>query len=326
MTSDRPGSRRLAAGLPSAIAVLLLGATFGCAGPPALTSELELEANPSGRVPLGALLRFTTDRPAQVRLTLDTGDTRDEVTPTAGFATEHEVMVLGARPDRTNVVEVTLVGEDGQETAAGAVDFATPPLPDVFPPIEVLTSRPARMEPGVTLVPFFRWEGSNPEPVDDWGLIVALDAHGEVVWYYQSEHEVGEPLPISTGNLLYQSTTAGLMYEVDMLGRVQRTWHTRYAPEEKRQPGSIPITAGDTLHHDVLEMPSGNFLAVSTEVRQMDWADSPAPDAEVKERNVIGDVLIEFRPDGEVVRSWQLFDILDTDRRGMFAYDTEFYK
>ena len=178
-------------------------------------------------------------------------------------------MVLGARPDRANHIEVRLVGENGKETAAGSVDFVTPPLPEVFPPIEVLTSRPARMEPGVTLIPFFRWDGNDPEPVDDWGIFVAVDAQGEVIWYYQVEHEVGEPLRIRNGNLLYQSTTSGIMYEIDMLGRVQRSWHTRYAPEDKVPPDSIAITAGDTLHHDVLEMPSGNLLAVSTEVRQM---------------------------------------------------------
>ena len=162
--------------------------------------------------------------------------------------------------------------------------------------------------------------------MEDWGLFVAVDSQGEVLWYYEVDHEVGEPLRIRNGNLLYQAGTGGVMYEIDMLGRVQRNWHTRYAPEEQVPPGSIAITEGDTLHHDVLEMPSGNFLAISTEVRRMDWADSPAPDAEVKERNVIGDVLIEFRPDGEVVRSWKLFDLLDIDRRGMFAYATDFYE
>ena len=308
------------------LAVVLAAACVACANPPQLTSEVELEANPSGKVPLGALLHFTTDQPARVTLTIDTGDRVETVTPSREFVTEHEVVVLGARPGRTNTIAVGLVGENGEETAAGRVDFVTPPLPDVFPPLELRVSQPARMEPGVTLIPFFRWEGNNPQSVEDWGLFIGVDDQGEVVWTYEVDHDVGEPLRIANGNLIYQSTTGGIMYEIDMLGRVQRTWNTRYAPQGKIPPGSIGISSGDTLHHDVLEMPSGNFLALSTEVRQMEWANSPAPDAEVTERNVIGDVLIEFRPDGEVVREWKLMDLLDLGRRGVHAYATDFYE
>ncbi|MEE2778064.1 MAG: aryl-sulfate sulfotransferase [Acidobacteriota bacterium] len=306
--------------------IAIVAAAIGCGGPPQLTSDIELEANPSGKVPLAALLRFTTDQPARVTLAIDNGDDVTEVTPSQALVTEHEVMVLGTLPGRTNVIEVRLAGESGEAVSVGSVDFETPPLPDLFPPIEVLTSRPDRMEPGITLLPFFRWEGNSPEPDDEWGLFVGLNAQGDVVWYYQVEHVLEEPLRISNGNLIYQSTTSGIMYEIDMLGRVQRTWVTRYAEQDKKPEGAIEITDGDTLHHDMQEMPSGNFLALSTEVRPLEWAMSPAPDAEVKERKIIGDVVIEFQPDGKVVRSWKLFDVLDTDRRGSFAYGTDFYK
>ena len=85
------------------LAIAAVATSLACAGPPELTGELELEANPSGNVPLGALLRFTTDRPARVTLAIDSGDTREEVTPSQAFSTDHEVMVLGARPDRVNI-------------------------------------------------------------------------------------------------------------------------------------------------------------------------------------------------------------------------------
>jgi arylsulfate sulfotransferase len=68
-------------------------------------------------------------------------------------------------------------------------------------------------------------------------------------------------------------------------------------------------------------------LVLTTEVRRMQWPDSPAPGAEVRERNVIGDVLIEVEPDdGAIVRSWKFFDIYDPERRGFGSYSTEFYK
>ena len=96
------------------LAIAGIATTFACAGPPQLTSELELKANPSGNVPLSALLRFTTDRPARVTLAVDSGDSREEVTPSQAFSTEHEVMVLGARPDRRNRIVTRAVGPGHQ--------------------------------------------------------------------------------------------------------------------------------------------------------------------------------------------------------------------
>lgn len=306
--------------------LFLAAVVLGCSPPPQLVGELELEPNPSGRAPLAALLHFETDRPARATLTIDDGDTVTEVTPSQAFATEHQVPVLGVAAGRANTISVRLASEDGRITEAGSVTFDAPALPDHLPPVEVLTSRPGRMEPGVTLLPLFRWSGNDPLPDRDYGAILALDTGGNVIWYFEADHPIDEPRPLSNGNLLFQSNLDGRLHEIDMLGNFVRHWHTTGIPKDDVPPTSIPI-AGETLHHDVTEMPSGNFLLLSTEVRRMDWPESPAPDAEVRERNVIGDVLLEVRPqDGAVVRSWKFFDIYDPERRGFGSFQTGFYE
>ena len=57
----------------------------------------------------------------------------------------------------------------------------TPPLPEDFPPIELSISDPARMEPGVTLFDLIHWPESGTDAA--YGLLVALNERGEVVWY-----------------------------------------------------------------------------------------------------------------------------------------------
>lgn len=311
---------------PAACAALFALATVGCTGPPRVVGELELEPNPSGHAPLAALLRFTTDQPARVRLAIDNGDGVTEVTPSEAFATGHAVPVLGVRAGRANTITVTLESEAGKTTTAEPVTFDAPPIPESFPPIEVLISRPAQMEPGVTLVPLFRWSGNTPLPDDDYGLLVAVDAEGEIVWYYETDSPIDEARPAGNGNFRYNSDLDGRIFEVDMLGNVVRRWHTTGIPKEDIPDTSIPVEA-ETVHHDFTEMASGNLLALSTEVRRMDWPDGPMPGAELAERNVIGDRLIEIRPDdGSIVREWKFFDIFDVGRKGFGSFSTGFYQ
>ena len=124
------------------------------------------------------------------------------------------------------------------------VFFEAPSLPEDFPPIEVRVSRPGRMEPGVTLTTFFRWDGNSPEPDRYYGLAVGLDAQGEVVWYYKTDHTLEETLPLANGNLLYQSDLTGLLFEIDMLGRVVRRWHSNSTSSPSRSSRSAPPRAG----------------------------------------------------------------------------------
>jgi arylsulfate sulfotransferase len=239
-------------------------------------------------------------------------------------------MVLGLKPDRRNTVDIVVTDGDGR-TAREPTQIAvqTPPLPDDVPPVQVAVSRPAAMEPGITLVPLFRWYGAEIDR--NYGLMVALDAQGEIVWMYEAPHTLSDAVPLANGNVAYQAGDAegraGYQYEIDMLGNVVQRWHTTGTPKKDVPPESIPVDT-DTFHHDFLEMPSGNFLALSNEVRVVEnyTTDENNPNAPRVTRPVIGDVLVEFQRDGTKVREWKFFDLLDTERTGFGSTNTEFYK
>jgi hypothetical protein len=72
-----------------------------------------------------------------------------------------------------------------------------------------------------------------------------------------------------------------------------------------------------TFHHDVDLLPSGNFLMLGSEVRDIEGFHpyrqmkriGPLPTAKV-----MGDEIVEFAPDGTVVWRWKTFDHLPTER------------
>ena len=131
-------------------------------------------------------------------------------------ATGHGHIGLYLRTGRTNTGRVRVTDRDGGETLSEPLEFKTDPLPDDFPPIDLKISRPRRMEPGVTLVPFFRWPGPGPD--ETFGLVVALDAHGEVVWYFRADHTVSDLVRIDSGHFIYQDGRPPLLYEIEILG------------------------------------------------------------------------------------------------------------
>ncbi|HUP25087.1 MAG TPA: aryl-sulfate sulfotransferase [Thermoanaerobaculia bacterium] len=302
-------------------ALLLL---LACAGPP-VAENVELRANPNERAPLAGILSFTADRPVVPTLVIDDGEHRETVTPDPEPRAVHELPVLGLRPGRRHTVEVTIRDERGRETALPPLELEAPPLPDDFPPIAVTVRRPAAMEPGFTIMDVFRWTG----PFDDdktWGMAIAVDAEGEVRWYYRADFAVDEPRRLRNGNLFFGGARDGRMFEIDMLGNVVREWHTARVVLDPLPEGSIAVDT-DTFHHDVIELPSGNFLGLGLEVRPFD--DYPAeypPGTKRAAAKVAGDDLIEFRPDGTTVRRWSILDVLDPYRIAYGSLDRSFYE
>ena len=70
-------------------------------------------------------------------------------------------------------------------------------------------------------------------------------------------------------------------------------------------------------------MPNGNFLALSAHARDVkDWpASVHEPEKYKADKTIVGDMVVEFTPDGEVVWSWDAFDHLDPYRIGYDALD-----
>lgn len=286
--------------------------------------DAKLVENPSGHAPLTALLTFSTDAPATTTVFIEQPDGDAATHAFSGApATNHSLMVLGLRPNRAQRVYAEAVDAQGNRARTDTFEIRTDPLPDDFPPIDIRVARSRRMEPGLTLIPFLRWV--NGEPDRNFGLAYMVDAQGDVVWYYHVDHSVNDLVPLSNGNFAYQSDRNGLQFEIDRLGRMVRRWHTTGVPKEVPHD-SIPVET-DTFHHDFQQMPNGNFLMLSTEVRHFDAypASETKPETPWKPADVIGDIVFELQPDGKILRQWHNMDILDPLRIGYDSLGVGFY-
>ena len=293
---------------------LLAALGCACSSPAPVINGLELDPRPSQAVPLAARVTFETDRPASVVFEISDGRETRRVDPRAPVGTDHVVPILGLRPGTAHTVTVVVTDEQGRTARSGALAITTDPLPENFPSLDVRVSVPERMEPGFTLLePSFLPEDTSLEG-DNW--LIAVDAAGDVVWFYRASHAMRDVQRISNGNLLYGSANSSL-YEIDMLGKVVSHWTSELVADDGGQTGGIEL-AVDTLHHEALETPWGNFMALSTELRMLeDYPSSETDPAAARgPANVIGDVIVEFTRQGELVREIELLDLFDAGRIG----------
>lgn len=282
--------------------------------------------NPNPRVPLALVGKLATDVPTSARVSFSDGERTTELERWPGLERERELVVLGFHPATSYTVRVEVTDAGGRATLSGAFEWTTPPLPAKFPPLSVTVCRPEKMEPGVTLIPAERWPGRG-DPDREFGALFALDEHGDVVWFFDAPHAISEAKRLANGNLLYYHGTHGNVVEMDMLGRVVRQWYTTRLPGTVAPEGGIPIDAS-TIHHEVAELPGGNFLALSTELRRFEAYPASEDDPTIPPRpaRVVGDVILEYQPDGKVVNRWPVLDLLDPYRIGYESLDWGFWQ
>ncbi|MFL2547078.1 MAG: aryl-sulfate sulfotransferase [Candidatus Rariloculaceae bacterium] len=321
-----------AGNLARLVTLLSLAVLFGCdaADRSAFSSAPVIVRNPNPRAPLAAILSFTTRAPVSTVVRLSDGEHSWDIAfdetddPSAGLT------LLGLRPARVHEVEVTVTDAGGNEETAAPLHYETPPLPTGlgdFAPLDVKVSQPELMEPGNMFLSVRRrfqarnqWvTPSQRSYFTNWGLIVAVDNEGEVVWYYESDTRVAGINKLSNGNLQYHLTDFRTV-ELDMLGNVVAEYYAGDRPEGPAE-GGIPILGAQTLHHQPFEMPSGTFLAFSANAREIEdyYTSDSDPDAPRETQLVMGDSIIEFDSDGEIVWTWDAWNHLDPFRIG---YDT----
>lgn len=308
-------------------------------------TAFSVTVEPSPYISIAAMVNVTTPEPMQISLTASGADHEVVVPLTAEAATQHQIPLVGMRADDTYVIGVSAIGADGDAVITDdAAEFTTGSLPEYFADHE-LTIDPERASPGYTIIEFDSLQ--IPEGAPSSQTLVAYDNEGEIVWYYSNTGGLGgfEPTPAGTFNVFYWPFG---IREVDVLGNVLNDWRPQprgAEPEEvddsfvvdspdpdlvDRQ-GGIAALAGNegdpepkpitndwidlvTVHHENWPMPNGNVLTLSTTVHELTpeqratfCPDDPNP------FDAISDVAVEFTPEGEVVRTWDLWDAIDID-------------
>lgn len=293
--------------------------------------DVSVSATAADHNPLGALVTVELDRPAQVRMVGTSGDHRVETPRTAASSDRHELPFVGMRPNRSYELEVIAVGDDGAELARGGAVIDSGDVPEHAQPFELSVDDPGRAAPGMTLVEVNPSTGVEPDWADNH--MMGIDHDGEWVYSYTNTGAMGGVKLLRGGTFLAHYADVGVR-EFDVLGNVVGHWRVAPEPPEGTPvivdpvavQGFATMVAGNegdadpisivadwvnlrSIHHEVVEMPDGNLLALSTAYHPVD--------ADLRERfcpgdphewGVTSDVIVEFTREGEVLRTWDLWD------------------
>ena len=290
--------------------------------------------NPNPRVPLAAILSFDSSGAGRTVVSLDDGERQWDIEFERLPAYGTPLPILGMKADRQHIIKVAIEGKDGTRlTWNGVLKYRTPPLPEdsyFWPNIKVLVAQPERMEPGFTFMSVRRSAHLRPQDrtqaqqkfVISYGLLLCLDSDGEVVWYYQSDNRIAGIDRLRNGNIIYHLASFETV-EMDMLGNKINTWYAEKRPRgAPKNSAAIPIRGMQTLHHQPHEVRDGTFLSFSANWRIIEnWYTNEFDPVPRKDQKVMGDTIIEFDKQGNIIWTWDAFDYLDTDMIGYEAFN-----
>ncbi|MCZ7531300.1 MAG: aryl-sulfate sulfotransferase [Acidimicrobiia bacterium] len=285
--------------------------------PPVIDSVTVTE-NPNSTI--SAVLNVTTDVPA-VAIVIVTGPERQfTIASPDEPGTDVTIPVVGMRPETTYELSVTAVAEGGSNPSVAKTEsFTTGALPADFPPLELVTSDPERMEPGFTL---FDANGPAPEgkTTGGTGFAIAVDTEGIPVWYYRYEGGVGDVRQLENGDYL-MGIGLDRARVVDPLGNVLEEYDARTAVADAESGKKDPLPEDgievdtDSLHHEVGLLPNGNIISLSTKVLDLGpYEDPPCNDGTDVDGvyRVVDDIVVEVeRETGEIVRQFAISDMID---------------
>ncbi|MEM1333685.1 MAG: aryl-sulfate sulfotransferase [Actinomycetota bacterium] len=306
---------------------------------------------PSRNIGLAASVSVEADAPVGIRLSATSGDHVVTTPATAAIADAHELPLVGMRPDRTYDVVVHLLDEAGDEyDTHPAGQFTTDPVPAWFADHEIDIIDADRMSPGFTLVEFDRqFAGDVPDEAPSPQYLVAYDDEAEIVWWYLNTGTIAGVEQTPAGTFLNYYWPFGIR-ETDLLGDLVGHWRPQprdvplpdgeadaelavadVDPDQVAFTGGFEATIGNPgdleatpfvvpwmdisgIHHEAWPMPNGNVLTLSYTEHELTPEQRatfcPGDDLPF---NAISDVIVEFEPDGTVLRTWDLWDAIDID-------------
>lgn len=208
--------------------------------------------------------------------------------------------MVGIRPDRRHEFRASLGSAPASEVEfAKALGYESLPVSTVgveSPPFRVTVSKPDEMEPGVTAIrPRRRRAGRGRDVAEfnaGFGMIVALDHVGEVVWQCRGDARIGDFEKLHNGNLIFVTADYRLI-EIDWLGQSVNQWYEAGPPEGPTEGVAMDT---QTFHREIDQMPSGNILLLSREWMGIDnyYTDGYDQHAPRKRQEVMGDVILGF--------------------------------
>jgi arylsulfate sulfotransferase len=277
------------------------------------TYALEVASSPTIELPnnglLARVLHVSTDVPTRPSLRV-MGPGEAWTIESNLLQMNHEIPLMGFTFGTDYTIDQLQFTDAAGETIQyqDPLSVSTEPAPANLPLVNVRTSIPEQMEPGLTLFA----AGSHT---------LGVDAQGVARWHYFGS----APEIYQAGNGLFYSRVGGTIREFDLLANDYRVWHATGDPPSQVLPISKPVQAAN-FHHDVfLIESSGNILTLAETRRTVDNfpLSNTDPNA-LGTVEIISDAILEFDSEGNLVHNWDLADILDPRRGGygLFRSDT----
>jgi len=280
--------------------------------------------NPNYSVPLSAYLNFTTKEEfSSITINLKSNSGVQLFKYDRSEKSENGFPLYFFHPDTEYKVYFELTGfKDKVLTYKDTLSWKSPSLPDdprSFPEIVVTKSEVGKMEEGYTLMnPRRRIPMSIPganELNKSFGMLLAVDSDGTVVWYYKTDSRISDFDILPDGTISYMTQDSRLTI-IDMMGNIKKSWYAEHRPEGEVD-SAIAVDAL-TFHHDATYLPNGNIAVLSSEYQEISnyFTSETDKNAPRKTQKVMGDVIKEFTPSGKVVWEWNAYDYLDPFRIG----------
>ena len=229
------------------------------------------------------------------------------------------VLVAGMLPQTTYHMRAHVFGPGGSWVDQDQT-FTTGALPGVnasssgqFPGISVTLPTPGLSPaPGVELLSL----ASNAD-ASSAIQAVAVDLQGNVIWYCPG---YAFPVkPMQNGHFIVVRNSS--VDEIDLSCKIIRSVSVDQLNQSLQSngfsfviPPPLGLLGGNQLHHDVLALPNGHWIALAQIAKSFtDLAGYPGT------TNVVGDAVIDIDLDGNVVWAWSAFDHLDINRHPYFG-------
>jgi arylsulfate sulfotransferase len=208
-----------------------------------------VKLNPYGNAPLSALVSYNTLARGHTKIVVkgQDGPASDISQEFNDNGLTHSIPILGLYPNYNNSIDVYLVDDGENNLSKTTLNIQTGTLPPSMPNYtHVDDADYTQLEPGLNLVSSL----SNYPSAPEYPYIV--DNYGKIRWYldYTNNAQLNKLFydcgisRLRNGNFYFADRASGHIYEIDILGKIIQSW-------------SFP---GYDFHHEVLEMPNGNFL------------------------------------------------------------------
>ena len=278
---------------------------------------------PGEAVPLTRLLDVQLTTPARIEATVTDG-VESKTWRFAESATVHSIPLIGFKVDHTWQVELTAVEPDGTRHEHPPLDTPDSVVPSFFPDYDVRVADTTAAQPGYTILNL-RSKADPQAPDESWTL---LDENLEPVWHQLQANQAKMAFQRSDGMFMGLDKRSDIQGQFaiakNLMGDVVDEFHT----DESWQGSGKHVIDSFAFHHDLIEMPNGNFAVLAKEPSGYPVDNFPIdyddPYIRMDGLNVNADRIIEFTTEGDKVRDIRLGDLMDTNRIGHDSLDASF--